>query len=160
MAQRIIGLDIGSWSIKAMVLESSLRRMSFMEMREHHLPVDAHGMPLPGELPAAIRAVLKGIDVDVLAAGVPGVQVPLALQLLTWTVLCQTWREVVVCWLVLCSTWRVARSCCVVVCLTWAVIRLFWKVPCVFPLVLIRRCVVVWRTCAMDCLVWVVPRRN
>ncbi len=75
MAQRIIGLDIGSWSIKAMVLESSLRRMSFMEMREHHLPVDAHGMPLPGELPAAIRAVLKGIDVDVLAAGVPGVQV-------------------------------------------------------------------------------------
>lgn len=75
MAQRIIGLDIGSWSIKAMVLESSLRRMSFVALREHHLPVDAHGQALPGELPAAIKAVLQGLDVDVLSAGVPGVQV-------------------------------------------------------------------------------------
>lgn len=75
MAQRIIGLDIGSWSFKAMVLESSLRRMSFVALREHHLPVDAHGLPLAGELPAAIKAVLQGLDVDVLTAGVPGVQV-------------------------------------------------------------------------------------
>lgn len=75
MAQRIIGLDIGSWSIKAMVMESSLRRVSFVDLREHHLPVDAHGMPLPGELSAAVRAVLAGLDVDVLTIGVPGVQV-------------------------------------------------------------------------------------
>jgi len=75
MAQRIIGLDIGSWSIKAMVMESSLRRMSFVELRQHHLPVDAHGMPLPGELGAAIKAVLARLDVDVLTVGVPGVQV-------------------------------------------------------------------------------------
>ncbi len=75
MAQRIIGLDIGSWSIKAMVMESSLRRMSFVELRQHHLPVDAYGMPLPGELGPAIKAVLARLDVDVLTVGVPGVQV-------------------------------------------------------------------------------------
>jgi len=75
MAQRIVGLDIGSWSIKAMVMESSLRRMSFVELRQHHLPVDAHGMSLPGELGPAIKAVLARLDVDVLTVGVPGVQV-------------------------------------------------------------------------------------
>lgn len=73
--QRIIGLDIGSWSIKAMVMESSLRRVSFVELREHHLPVDAHGAPLPEVLAGAVRAVLARLDVDVLTVGVPGVQV-------------------------------------------------------------------------------------
>ena len=75
MAQRIIGLDIGSWSIKAMVMESSLRRLSFVELREHHVPTDALGAPLPGATGPAIKAVLTGLDVDVLTAGVPGVQV-------------------------------------------------------------------------------------
>src|SRR5262245_60332054 len=75
MAQRIIGLDIGSWSVKATVMESSLRRISFVELREHHVPTDAHGMPLAGALAPAIKAVLAGLDVDVLSAGVPGVQV-------------------------------------------------------------------------------------
>ena len=75
MAQRIIGLDIGSWSVKAMVMESSLRRLSFVELREHHVPTDALGAPLPGALGPAVRAVLQGVDSDVLTAGVPGVQV-------------------------------------------------------------------------------------
>lgn len=75
MAQRIIGLDVGSWSVKAMVMESSLRRMSFVELREHHVPTDALGSPLPGALGPAIKAILEGLDVDVLTAGVPGVQV-------------------------------------------------------------------------------------
>jgi len=75
MAQTIIGLDIGSWSIKAMVLQSSLRKQALVGFREHHLPVDAAGQPLPGELPAAIRATLANLDVDVLATAVPGVQV-------------------------------------------------------------------------------------
>jgi len=75
MAQRIIGLDIGSWSVKAMVMESSLRRLSFVELREHHVPTDALGAPLPGALGPAVRAVLQGVDSDVVTAGVPGVQV-------------------------------------------------------------------------------------
>lgn len=75
MAQRIIGLDIGSWSVKAMVMQSSLRRMSLVELREHHVPTDAFGAPLPGELGASIRALLAGIDADAIVAGVPGVQV-------------------------------------------------------------------------------------
>lgn len=75
MAQKIIGLDIGSWSIKAMVMQSSLRKMALAEMREHHLPTDAFGSPLPGELSSSIRAVLAGLDADAIVAGVPGVQV-------------------------------------------------------------------------------------
>jgi len=75
MAQRIIGLDIGSWSVKAMVMESNLRRMSFSRLREHRVPTDALGVPLAGGLGPAIKAVLEGLDVDVLTAGVPGVQV-------------------------------------------------------------------------------------
>ncbi|MBL8784853.1 MAG: pilus assembly protein PilM [Deltaproteobacteria bacterium] len=75
MAQRIIGLDIGSWSIKAMVMESSLRRVNLVELREHHIPADAFGQPLADGLGAAIRAVLSGVDADVIVAGIPGVQV-------------------------------------------------------------------------------------
>ncbi|MCC6620254.1 MAG: pilus assembly protein PilM [Deltaproteobacteria bacterium] len=75
MAQKIIGLDIGSWSVKATVLESSLRRVSLVGFHEHHLPVDASGQTMPGELPAAVRATLAGLDVDVVATAVPGVQV-------------------------------------------------------------------------------------
>lgn len=75
MAQKIIGLDVGSWSIKAMVMQSSLRRMSLLELREHHVPTDAFGVPLPGELPSSLKAVMAGLDADAIVAGVPGVQV-------------------------------------------------------------------------------------
>lgn len=75
MAQNIIGLDIGSWSVKAMVLQSSLRRMALTELREHHLPTDAFGSPLVGETSSAVRAVLADLDADAVVAGVPGLQV-------------------------------------------------------------------------------------
>ncbi len=75
MAQRIIGLDIGSHSVKAMVVQSSLRRLTLTELREHHIPIDATGTPVPGELAASIKAVLAGLESDVLVAGVPGTQV-------------------------------------------------------------------------------------
>ncbi len=64
MAQRILGLDIGSWSIKAMVVESSLRRSTFVAWREHHIPHDATGQSLPGELEAALASTLSGLDAD------------------------------------------------------------------------------------------------
>lgn len=64
MAQRILGLDIGSWSIKAMVVESSLRRSTFVAWREHHIPHDATGQPLSGELEAALASTLSGLEVD------------------------------------------------------------------------------------------------
>jgi len=75
MAQKIIGLDIGSWSVKATVLESSLRRVTLTGFREHHLPVDANGQTLPGELAASLRATMAGLDADVVATAIPGVQV-------------------------------------------------------------------------------------
>ncbi|MFO0751054.1 MAG: pilus assembly protein PilM [Myxococcota bacterium] len=75
MAQRIVGLDVGSWSVKAMVLESSLRKMSFVGFREHHLPVDANGQALPDELAAAVKATIGDLDVDIVSTAVPGVQV-------------------------------------------------------------------------------------
>jgi len=64
MAQRILGLDIGSWSIKAMVVESSLRRSNLVAFREHHLPLDATGHPMPGELEAAVRKTMAGLEAE------------------------------------------------------------------------------------------------
>jgi hypothetical protein len=57
-----------------MVMESSPSHVLHL-LREHHVPTDAYGAPLPGALGPAIKAVLAGLDVDVLTAGVPGVQV-------------------------------------------------------------------------------------
>jgi type IV pilus assembly protein PilM len=74
MAQRILGIDIGSWSIKATVVESSLRRSTLVAYREHHLPADATGQPLPGELRAAIQATLQGLDYDSVVSQVPAAQ--------------------------------------------------------------------------------------
>ena len=43
MAQTVIGLDVGTWSIKAAALESTLRGFSLVEVAEHHLPRGADG---------------------------------------------------------------------------------------------------------------------
>ncbi len=75
MAQRILGLDIGSWSIKAVVVESSLRKVSVTRFRERHLPVDASGNSLAGELPAALRTLMQGLEADLVVTAIPGVQV-------------------------------------------------------------------------------------
>jgi type IV pilus assembly protein PilM len=75
MAQRILGLDIGAWSVKATVVESSLRKTSVVAFREHHLPVDAAGAPLPDGLRPAVQALLAGLEYDTVASAVPGAQV-------------------------------------------------------------------------------------
>ena len=75
MAQRILGLDIGAWSVKATVVESSLRKTSVVAFREHHLPVDAAGAPLADGLRPAVQALLEGLEYDTVASAVPGAQV-------------------------------------------------------------------------------------
>ncbi len=73
MAQTVIGLDIGTWSVKAAVLESGLRSFSLVDFREHHVPRDPTGEAIPGDLPAAIDATLKGlVDRSALATAAPG----------------------------------------------------------------------------------------
>lgn len=76
MAQTVIGLDIGSWSIKAAVLEMSLRRFTLLEFREHHIPTDPQGQPLEEELAIAVGATLSGIkDKAEIITAVPGSRV-------------------------------------------------------------------------------------
>ncbi|TNF24382.1 MAG: hypothetical protein EP329_25010 [Deltaproteobacteria bacterium] len=75
MAQRIIGLDVGTWSVKAVVLESSLRRSTLVDYREHHIPSDANGGVLEGEVEASIAATLRGLDRDAITAALPGTNV-------------------------------------------------------------------------------------
>jgi len=75
MAQRIIGLDVGAWSVKAVVLESSLRRSVCVGYHEHHLPVDKDGQPILGEVEASIAAMLRGLDRDGVVAAVKGTDV-------------------------------------------------------------------------------------
>jgi len=75
MAQRIIGLDVGTWSVKAVVLESSLRRSTLVDYREHHIPSDAAGGGLEGEIEAAIAATLRGLDPDGITSAIPGTNV-------------------------------------------------------------------------------------
>jgi type IV pilus assembly protein PilM len=75
MAQRILGLDIGAWSVKATVIESSLRKTSVVAFREHHIPVDTAGQPLPDGLRAVVQATIAGLEFDTVASAVPPAQV-------------------------------------------------------------------------------------
>lgn len=73
MAQHVIGLDVGSWSIKAAVLESGLRKFSLDAFSEYVLPNDEHG--LPSETVAeSVRTALEGIQErsQVILTAVPG----------------------------------------------------------------------------------------
>jgi type IV pilus assembly protein PilM len=75
MAQTVIGLDIGSWSIKAAVLDSGLRRQDLVDFREHHVPADLEGNPMDDQA-ALIRATLDGIrDRNALITAAPGSRV-------------------------------------------------------------------------------------
>ena len=75
MAQRIIGLDVGTWSVKAVVLESNLRRSTLVDYREHHIPSDAAGGVIEGEVEASVAATLRGLDPDGITAAIPGTNV-------------------------------------------------------------------------------------
>lgn len=74
MSQTVIGLDIGTWSVKAAVVESTLRRFSLVDFREHHIPRGPQGKPAGDDtLDATVAATLTGItDRGAIATAVPG----------------------------------------------------------------------------------------
>ena len=61
MAQTVIGLDIGTWSIKAAVLESTIRGFSLVEVAEHHLPRGTEGQLLNPDKVSSLKALLREI---------------------------------------------------------------------------------------------------
>ncbi|MEZ4269115.1 MAG: pilus assembly protein PilM [Myxococcota bacterium] len=76
MAKTVIGLDVGSWSIKAAVLESTLRGFTLVDVREHHIPRGPSGEIAPLSTGPAVRAVLRDIkEWDAIASAVPGKRV-------------------------------------------------------------------------------------
>ena len=72
MAQTIIGLDIGSWAVKAVVLESTLRKTQLAGFHSHHVPADTTGGALEGEVEAAIAATVRATGGEAIAAAIPG----------------------------------------------------------------------------------------
>jgi type IV pilus assembly protein PilM len=73
MAKTVIGLDIGSWSIKAAVLESTLRGFTLVDVLEHHIPRGPSGETAPLSMGPAVRAVLRDVKAwDGIASAVPG----------------------------------------------------------------------------------------
>ncbi|MGM0576681.1 MAG: type II secretion system protein GspL [Myxococcota bacterium] len=73
MAQTVIGLDIGSWSIKATVLESTLRKFQVVDFVEHHIPRDPEGHPVEEEMSASLAATLRTFgDWDSIITAAPG----------------------------------------------------------------------------------------
>ena len=61
MAQTVIGLDIGSWSVKAAVLESTLRGFSLVEVAEHHLPRGTDGSLLGEDRTSSLKALMREV---------------------------------------------------------------------------------------------------
>ena len=61
MAQTVIGLDIGTWSIKAAVLESTLRGFSLVEVAEHHLPRGVDGSLLNADRTSSLQALFREV---------------------------------------------------------------------------------------------------
>lgn len=72
MAQTIIGLDIGSWAVKAVVVESTLRKTQLTGFHSHHLPGDASGGALEGGVEAAVAATVHATGGEMITAAVPG----------------------------------------------------------------------------------------
>lgn len=76
MAKTIIGLDIGTWSIKVAVLESTLRGTTLVDFIEQPIPRGPGGDPVDPDVGAHVGLALRGVvDWDGIAAAVPGHQV-------------------------------------------------------------------------------------
>ena len=73
MAQTVIGLDIGTWSIKASVFESTLRGYSLVEVDEERLSAAADGEPLELGRRRAFNALMQRLQrPDAVVAAIPG----------------------------------------------------------------------------------------
>ncbi len=76
MAQTVIGLDIGSYSVKAAVVETGLRKYQWMEFSEHLWNRDESGEPVDEDLSDAVAAVLENInDRNAIVTSIPGAKV-------------------------------------------------------------------------------------
>ncbi len=76
MGQTVIGLDVGTWSVKAAVLDSGLRRFTLQEVREHRVARGPDGAVVSAEEHLAVAAALEGLrDRSVIATAVPGQRV-------------------------------------------------------------------------------------
>ncbi len=76
MGQTVIGLDVGTWSVKAAVLDSGLRRFTLQEVREHRIARGPDGAPVSTEEHLAVAQALEGLrDRSVIATAVPGQRV-------------------------------------------------------------------------------------
>ncbi|MEC9071380.1 MAG: pilus assembly protein PilM, partial [Myxococcota bacterium] len=75
MAKTIIGLDIGTWSIKVAVLESTLRGTTLVDFIEKPIPRGPGGEPVDPDVGAHVALALRGIlDWDGIATAIPGHQ--------------------------------------------------------------------------------------
>lgn len=73
MAQQIVGLDIGTWSIKAALIESTLRGFSLTDFGEHHRARDAAGRLVEPRISGAVAACLRELaDRDTICTAFPG----------------------------------------------------------------------------------------
>ena len=76
MAQTVIGLDIGTWSVKAAILDSGLRRFTLEQFRQVRLELDASGNPVTARTSDAVEEALDGIrERGAIVTAVPGVRV-------------------------------------------------------------------------------------
>lgn len=76
MGQTVIGLDVGTWSVKAAVLDSGLRRFALQEVREHRIALGPDGAPVSAGVHAAVAQALEGLrDRNVIATAIPGQRV-------------------------------------------------------------------------------------
>lgn len=76
MSQTVIGLDIGSYSVKAAVLETGIRKYQWVSFQEHRWNRDDAGEAVVPDLSEAVEAALEGVsDRSALVTSVPGAKV-------------------------------------------------------------------------------------
>jgi Tfp pilus assembly PilM family ATPase len=76
MSQTVIGLDIGSYSVKAAVVETGLRKYQWVGFCEHLWNRDEEGTPVDEDLSDAVTAVLENVsDRNAIVTSIPGAKI-------------------------------------------------------------------------------------
>lgn len=76
MAQIIVGLDIGTWSVKAAVVESTMRGFALVDFVEHVIPRTADGSATERDVAALVGVALRRHrDHDAVSTALPGSRV-------------------------------------------------------------------------------------
>src|SRR5678815_3356435 len=75
MPQRILGIDLGSWSVKAVLVETSFRNFDVIGVREVRAPAGASETKRERQLDALRQLLADGaFKADVQVVGFPGEQ--------------------------------------------------------------------------------------